>query len=54
MMMAQLLTNSTTTANLFMRSRFFEIDHMLVCLDHVASRIVNANHHVMCFIALPN
>jgi len=46
-MMAQLLSNRTTTANLFMRSRFFEIALALVRLDHIASRIVYANRCIM-------
>ena len=30
-----------------MALRFFEIAFVLVCLDHIAGRIVNANHRIM-------
>jgi hypothetical protein len=30
-----------------MASPLFEIAHVLVRLDHIASRIVNANHSIM-------
>jgi len=28
-------------------SPFFEIALVLVCFDHIASRIINANHSIM-------